>query len=103
MTALEILQPHKSKKFVAIKDYDFDLKAYKATEANERLAKLMLVMVDGPESLTIREAAKRLGLSHSQAKYLLKQSRHQHAKEVNSVGFTKEAARYFQRFPRVLG
>lgn len=34
MTALEILQPHKSKKFVASKDYDFDIKAYKQSETS---------------------------------------------------------------------
>ena len=33
MTALEILQPHKSKKFVAIKDYDFDIKAYSYSDS----------------------------------------------------------------------
>ena len=63
----------------------------------------MLVLVDGPESLTIREAAKRLGLPHSHAKYVLKQSRHRHEKsrDLSYMGFAKEGT--FQRFPKVFG
>ncbi len=81
MTALEMLQPHKAKKFVAIKEYDFDVKDFRASySTEERLAKLMLVLVDGPESLTIREAAKRLSLPHSHAKHLLKTQRKIHDK-----------------------
>lgn len=80
MTALEILQPHKQKKFIGITDYDFDYKDYRAANSDERLGKLMLAMVDGPESLTIREASKRLGLSHSHAKFMLKFQRKIHSK-----------------------
>ena len=72
MPEMKLLAARKSEASVL----GFKLRHDKASSAEERRGRLLVVLVDGPESLSLKEASRRLGISYADAKAQLKKYRH---------------------------